>query len=164
MIDVERLKNIRRERNYKQYEVARLSSIAPSYYSEIEGGNRTPALDTTIAIAKVLGVTVNDILLDCDENPQSPPDHGRGNGGGDEESGLVRVRINVRNTLNGGIVLEAIDGSRKTGINTSVLLEGEKVAGIEISGYIGKDVSREAVGRLAREFEQAIGRVIDKLL
>ena len=73
MIDVEKLKSIRKERNLKQYEVARLSSIVPSYYSEIENGNRTPALDTTIAIAKVLNVTVNDLLLDCGGDPQPAP-------------------------------------------------------------------------------------------
>jgi transcriptional regulator with XRE-family HTH domain len=73
MINVEKLKQLRKERHLLQSNIARMAGISGNYYSEIETGQRSPSLETTIALAHALGVTVNDILLDCGiSNPPLP--------------------------------------------------------------------------------------------
>ncbi|MDR3332126.1 MAG: helix-turn-helix domain-containing protein [Synergistaceae bacterium] len=74
MIDTVRLKQIRKKRKLIQKEVAQIVGIAGNYYSEIETGKRNPAVDTLVSIAKALGVTVNDLLIDCGATPPQPFD------------------------------------------------------------------------------------------
>jgi transcriptional regulator with XRE-family HTH domain len=73
VIDIKKLRELRKCKDFTQEEVAKKSGIAANYFSQIETGKCTPALDTTLAIAKALEVTVNDLLLDAGANPPQPP-------------------------------------------------------------------------------------------
>ncbi len=76
MVDYEkmgkRMKYKRRVKNMNQEEIARIVRISPSYYGNIERGNRVPSVDTLVAIANALEVGVDFLLADSltAANPQ----------------------------------------------------------------------------------------------
>ena len=68
MLDLQKIKELRKGLRLNQSNIANSCNIAEAYYSEIETGKKTPSLRTSVAIAKALGVSVNDLLL----NPTLP--------------------------------------------------------------------------------------------
>ena len=68
MVDYEkmgkRIKYKRQTKNMNQEEIARQVQISPSYYGNIERGNRVPSVDTLVAIANVLEVGTDFLLAD----------------------------------------------------------------------------------------------------
>ena len=68
MLDLQKIKELRKGLRLNQSNIADSCNIAEAYYSEIETGKKTPSLRTSVAIAKALGVSVNDLLL----NPTPP--------------------------------------------------------------------------------------------
>jgi transcriptional regulator with XRE-family HTH domain len=72
MINIQKLKALRKSKRLTQTELSNGAGIAQNYYSSIETGKSTPALDTAVAIARELGATVNDLLVDpgCSNPPQ----------------------------------------------------------------------------------------------
>jgi Predicted transcriptional regulators len=64
LVDIRKLKKLRKELNFRQVDISEKAHITAGYYSEIENGNRQPALDTLLAIAKALGTHVNNLLVD----------------------------------------------------------------------------------------------------
>lgn len=60
----ERLAQLRNERNMTQEQMAKLLNIDRSTYAHYERG-RMPHLNTAIKIARILGVTVEDIFSHC---------------------------------------------------------------------------------------------------
>ena len=68
MVDYEkmgkRIKYKRQGKNMNQEEIARQVQISPSYYGNIERGNRVPSVDTLVAIANVLEVGTDFLLAD----------------------------------------------------------------------------------------------------
>jgi putative transcriptional regulator len=73
IINIEKLKGLRKEKKFTQENISKMANITQNYFSAIETGKCTPALDTTITIARTLGVTVNDLLVDDTPNPPQPP-------------------------------------------------------------------------------------------
>ncbi len=67
-----RMKYKRQARNMNQEEIATMVRISPSYYGNIERGNRVPSVDTLVAIANALEVGVDFLLADSltAANPQ----------------------------------------------------------------------------------------------
>lgn len=59
--------------------------------------------------------------------------------------------------------METAYGEQEPGINTNVVMHDGKVMGVEIRGFVGGNVSREEIGKLARDFEHSVGDVIEKL-
>ena len=72
MIDIAKLKKLRKGLKLSQNEISKKTEITLGYYSEIETGKKTASLKTTVAIARAMGVTVNDILPDEVINPPQP--------------------------------------------------------------------------------------------
>ncbi len=76
MVDYEkmgkRMKYKRRVKNMNQEEIARIVRISPSYYGNIERGNRVPSVDTLVAIANALEIGTDFLLADSltAANPQ----------------------------------------------------------------------------------------------
>lgn len=64
IIDIEKLKKLRKAAGMTQNDISNAANIAQNYYSQIETGKSQPALDTTLAIAKALGTNVNALLVD----------------------------------------------------------------------------------------------------
>lgn len=68
MVDYEkmgkRMKYKRQIKNMNQEDIARAVRISPSYYGNIERGNRVPSVDTLVAIANTLEVGVDFLLAD----------------------------------------------------------------------------------------------------
>ena len=59
-----RIKMKRRSKRLSQAQVANAVRISPSYYGNIERGNRIPSIDTLVAIANVLEVGTDFLLAD----------------------------------------------------------------------------------------------------
>jgi transcriptional regulator with XRE-family HTH domain len=70
MINFDKLKELRKERKLNLSAMAESVGIAIGFYSEVESGKKKVSLKTIIAMANVLGVTVNDLLTDCGRKPQ----------------------------------------------------------------------------------------------
>jgi transcriptional regulator with XRE-family HTH domain len=68
MVDYEkmgkRIKYKRQSKNMNQEEIAKRVQISPSYYGNIERGNRVPSVDTLVAIANALEVGTDFLLAD----------------------------------------------------------------------------------------------------
>jgi DNA-binding XRE family transcriptional regulator len=67
-----KLIQMRNEKNMTQEQMAELLNIDRSTYAHYERG-RTPHLDTAIRIARILGVTVEDIFLPSNVLKQRKP-------------------------------------------------------------------------------------------
>lgn len=59
-----RIQAARRRRGFTQAELAQMVDLSPKYLSNIECGEKTPRLETFIAIANVLEVDANSLLQD----------------------------------------------------------------------------------------------------
>lgn len=58
-----RLKEIREERNISQTELAALVSVSARHIAFIESGDRKPSIDLAFKIAKALSCSLEDIFL-----------------------------------------------------------------------------------------------------
>ncbi|MEO5949844.1 MAG: helix-turn-helix transcriptional regulator [Candidatus Saccharimonadales bacterium] len=56
------LSKMRKQLRYTQKEVADLAGLNPNYYAKVERGDGIPSLKTLRKIAKVLNVTITDIV------------------------------------------------------------------------------------------------------
>ena len=56
------LSKIRKQLRYTQKEVGELADIDPNYYAKVERGTNVPSLKTLYKIAKVLNVSITDIV------------------------------------------------------------------------------------------------------
>jgi len=63
-IDVSKLRSIRLRKGYSQQELARRVGVAQPRISEVERGKCVPRLGTLYRITKVLGVKMDDVLVD----------------------------------------------------------------------------------------------------
>ncbi len=59
-----RMKYKRQKKNLSQEDIAKMVRISPSFYGNIERGNRVPSLDTLVAIANALEVGLDFLLAD----------------------------------------------------------------------------------------------------
>ena len=64
----QRIRSLRTARGWSLDELARRSLIGPSTISRIETGGRRVALDQLVALAKALGVSVDELLDPADED------------------------------------------------------------------------------------------------
>lgn len=60
----QRIKAAREKKNLTQEDLAALIEISPTHVSVIERGTKIPRLDTFVAIANVLGVSADSLLVD----------------------------------------------------------------------------------------------------
>lgn len=56
------LKEVRKNKNLTQLQVANKLNIERSYYTKIERGQRTPSLDITLKIKEILNYNDDDIF------------------------------------------------------------------------------------------------------
>lgn len=63
----ERLKKTRKQKSFKQKEMAEHLGIAPRSYQQYEGGDRRPNYEILVAIADFLDVTTDYLLGRTDE-------------------------------------------------------------------------------------------------
>lgn len=59
-----RIQGLRRERNFTQETLSEAAGITPTNLSHIERGKTKPSVETLVALANTLEVTVNDFLCD----------------------------------------------------------------------------------------------------
>ena len=71
VLSTERLKSLRREKNYKQIEVANVLGVGRTTYAKYETGGIQPPNDILVNIAKIFNVSV-DYLLNVSDDPKSP--------------------------------------------------------------------------------------------
>ena len=64
-----RIRQLRKERNISQGELAAALSISLAYMGHIERGTRIPSLDTLARVAVCLGVSLDSIVLGSDAVP-----------------------------------------------------------------------------------------------
>jgi transcriptional regulator with XRE-family HTH domain len=57
-----RIRDARMDHDLTQEEVFLAAGVARSFYQEIEGGRANPSLDTLLRIARVIGVTISNLL------------------------------------------------------------------------------------------------------
>ena len=69
MVNTELLKRLRFEKGVSQMELALAAGLSQSHYCKIENGNDAPSIKRLAAIAKALGCTVKDLVLDDEECP-----------------------------------------------------------------------------------------------
>ena len=60
----QRIKAAREKKNMTQEDLAACIDISPTHVSVIERGTTIPRMDTFVAIANVLGVSADDLLVD----------------------------------------------------------------------------------------------------
>ena len=60
----QRIKAAREKKNMTQEDLAACIDISPTHVSVIERGTKIPRMDTFVAIANVLGVSADDLLVD----------------------------------------------------------------------------------------------------
>ncbi|HQM18856.1 MAG TPA: helix-turn-helix transcriptional regulator [Candidatus Paceibacterota bacterium] len=58
----ENLKKLRIKKDISQIELARILGVDRSFVSNIENGKNNPTLSTITSLAKVLGVSTNELL------------------------------------------------------------------------------------------------------
>ncbi len=56
------IKMYRKQKGMSQMELAKAAEIGQPYLCQLERGSRTPTVPTALQIAKVLGVTLNELL------------------------------------------------------------------------------------------------------
>ena len=57
-----RLKALRKERGWKQPDLAKKSGLSPGYIARLETGRHDPKLSTLVKLAKALDVSVSKLL------------------------------------------------------------------------------------------------------
>lgn len=60
----QRIKAVREKKNLTQEDLAALIDISPTHVSVIERGTKIARMDTFVAIANVLGVSADSLLID----------------------------------------------------------------------------------------------------
>ena len=70
----ERIRRLREDRGLTQQRLADLADLAQSAIARIEAGNREPLITSIQRIARALGVSVNDIVVDTLPNDPEPED------------------------------------------------------------------------------------------
>ena len=65
---VQRIRAAREKKNLTQEDLAALVEISPTHMSVIERGAKIPRLDTFVAIANVLEVSADSLLIDVVEH------------------------------------------------------------------------------------------------
>lgn len=58
----ENIKKIRGDKNITQVQIAKTLGVGRSFISNIENGKTNPTLSTIASLAKVLGVSTNELL------------------------------------------------------------------------------------------------------
>ena len=71
MLNIERLKSLRKQNNYKQIEVANILGIGRTTYAKYETGDIQPPIDQIIKISDFFNVTT-DWLLNKSNDPKPP--------------------------------------------------------------------------------------------
>ena len=61
-----KLRKLREDNGYKQYDFAFDCDISEAYYGRIERGEFSPSLKTINKIAKTLGIPISQLLKDID--------------------------------------------------------------------------------------------------
>lgn len=64
MINTERLKEQRFKQKMTQMEVANAAEMSQAHYCKIEKGDDSPSLKRLMAIAKALGCSVKELILE----------------------------------------------------------------------------------------------------
>ena len=59
-----RIKETRKRMRISQEKIAKAVRISASYYSNIENGRRIPSIDTLVAIANILNVNTDRLLME----------------------------------------------------------------------------------------------------
>jgi transcriptional regulator with XRE-family HTH domain len=81
-----RIRDLREERGLTQREVARRAGLTPSGVGFIEHGQtRNPSAETVVAIARALGVPVEEVLGEPVPLGEAPKEAGQSDEGADEE-------------------------------------------------------------------------------
>jgi transcriptional regulator with XRE-family HTH domain len=57
-----KLKALRKERGWKQPDLAKKAGLSPGYIARLETGRHDPKLSTLLKLAKALGVPVTELL------------------------------------------------------------------------------------------------------
>ena len=63
-----RIRAVRKERGLTQEEASELCDITPSFYGNIERGDKKMSLETLARISKGLGVSTDQLIFGCGEN------------------------------------------------------------------------------------------------
>lgn len=64
-----RIKELRKERDLSQEQVAQMVGVSPAKISHIETGFNGISFPLAVRVAQALGVTVNDLVPDSDREP-----------------------------------------------------------------------------------------------
>jgi transcriptional regulator with XRE-family HTH domain len=82
MIIGERLRALRKEKEFSQGEVEKRTGLLRCYISRVENGHTVPAVETLEKFARALEVPMYQIFYDG-ENPPKPPNLPQGKAGND---------------------------------------------------------------------------------
>lgn len=64
MVNIQLLKELRFKKGISQMELANAAGLSQAHYCMIENGRDAPSIKRLAAIAKVLGCTIKDLVLD----------------------------------------------------------------------------------------------------
>lgn len=62
MYNMDKLKEIRKQRNYTIYDMAKLLKITPSFYSQIENKKRRLFYDTAVKISAIFNMKPDELF------------------------------------------------------------------------------------------------------
>lgn len=62
MLNVEKLRDLRKKKGLSQRDVSKMLGLAPAAYGHYESGIRTPNIETACKIAKLYGVKVEQLV------------------------------------------------------------------------------------------------------
>lgn len=62
-----KIRRLREENGYTQYDFAFECGISEAYYGRIERGEYSPSLKTIFKIARTLGISISDLVKDVEK-------------------------------------------------------------------------------------------------
>lgn len=75
LVDGARIANLRKQRGLDQYELAEKAGVAPSVISRLERNLQADyKLSVIVSVARILGVTVDELLIDTDVEQDMLPE------------------------------------------------------------------------------------------
>lgn len=180
----ERVRELRREKNYSLQELARRGGISASFLSELERGNKRPSLDTIDRLAGALNVSPGELTGEAD---RTAPRHGerirhhrcRKGYGLEELASLAGISYSYLRGIERGLVTPSIRCLQKIAAALELPLPGllapgsslgSKLAGIrEERGLNRSQLARKSglspgmIGQIERDRVQPSLQTVEKI-
>jgi transcriptional regulator with XRE-family HTH domain len=131
-----------------QKELAEKLNVAPNNVFRWESGRAMPRFSALRKMSTLFGCKIEDLVSEEQVNDAAE---------NQTNEGAVMLNVYIEDPL------ETAPYEPEREFTVKIRWHGGKVHNVEFSGSIGIGATREAIGKLARDFERSVGDVIEKL-